>query len=131
MLKLAHVCIESADLEATERFYSCLGLRRQFTFHNPQGLLIGYYLRFDDQTFLEVVRVRQVRGEGGVRHFALETDDLDGLRAKLLGAGFAPEAKRLGEDHTWVVACRDPNGVMIELQQYGPRSMQREGGVCL
>ena len=64
MIKLAHVCIESADLDATERFYGCLGLRRQFEFRNPLGLLIGYYLKFDDQTFLEVIRVESVRPEG-------------------------------------------------------------------
>jgi hypothetical protein len=40
MIKLAHVCIESADLEATERYYACLGLARQFEFRNPQGLLV-------------------------------------------------------------------------------------------
>ena len=28
--------------------------------------------------------------------------------------------KRLGEDRTWVVTCRDPNGVFIELHEYGP-----------
>ncbi len=66
MIKLAHVCIESADLDATERFYACLGLRRQFEFRNPAGLLIGFYLRFDDETFLEVIRVgtRARRGRG-------------------------------------------------------------------
>lgn len=131
MLKLAHVCIESADLEATEKFYACLGLRKQFEFRNPRGLPIGFYLQFDNLTFLEVVRVRHVRSEGGLRHFAMETDDLDELRRKLLAAGYEPEDKCLGEDNTWLVKCRDPSGVVIELQQYGPQSMQTEGGVCL
>ena len=31
---LAHVCIESRDLEATEKFYRVLGLERQFEFRN-------------------------------------------------------------------------------------------------
>ena len=131
MIKLAHVCIESADLEATERFYNCLGLRRQFEFRNPAGLLIGFYLRFDDQTFLEVIRVCEVRSEGAVRHFAIESDDIQALREKLVGAGFDASEKRLGEDHTWMVTCRDPNGVFIELHQYDKRSMQQHGGVCL
>jgi catechol 2,3-dioxygenase-like lactoylglutathione lyase family enzyme len=131
MIKLAHVCIESSDLEATERFYNCLGLRRQFEFRNPSGLLIGYYLRFDDQTFLEVIRVEEVRAEGGVQHFAIESDDIEARRAALLAAGFAATEKRLGEDHTWMVTCRDPNGVFIELHEYGPRSMQQHGGTCI
>jgi catechol 2,3-dioxygenase-like lactoylglutathione lyase family enzyme len=131
MIKLAHVCIESADLEATERFYACLGLRRQFEFRNLAGLLIGYYLKFDDQTFIEVIRVEQVRAEGAVRHFAIESDDIEALRGKLGAAGFACSERRLGEDHTWMVTCRDPNGVFIELHQYDERSMQQHGGVCV
>ena len=131
MIKLAHVCIESADLDATERFYACLGLQPQFEFRNLEGLLIGYYLRFDDQTFLEVIRVCAVRPEGGVRHFAIESDDIAALRLKLLAAGFEASEKRLGEDHTWMVTCRDPNGVFIELHEYDTRSMQQHGGVCV
>lgn len=131
MPKLAHVCIESADLEATERYYECLGLHRQFEFRNPAGLLIGYYLKFDNETFIEVIRVKRVRSEGGVRHFAIESDDVDALRAKLLAAGFEASAKRLGEDNTWMVTTRDPNGVFIELHQYDANSMQRNGGVCV
>lgn len=131
MIKLAHVAIESADLEATERFYACLGLQRQFEFRNLEGLLIGFYLRFDDQTFLEVIRVCTVRPEGGVRHFAIESDDVEALRVRLLAAGYEASEKRLGEDHTWMVTCRDPNGVFIELHQYDARSMQQHGGVCV
>jgi glyoxylase I family protein len=131
VIKLAHVCIESADLDATERFYACLGLRRQFDFRNPAGLLVGYYLRFDDETFLEVIRVEGVRAEGAVRHFAIESDDVEGLRGRLLAAGFEAGKKRLGGDHTWMVTCRDPSGVFIELHQYDARSMQRHGGVCV
>ncbi len=130
-LKLAHVCIESADLDATERFYECLGLRRQFEFRNPAGLLVGYYLKFEDQTFLEVIRVDQVRAEGAVRHFAIEVTDLDALRARLICAGHAASERRLGEDHTWMLTCHDPNGILIELQQYDVRSMQTQGGSCV
>jgi catechol 2,3-dioxygenase-like lactoylglutathione lyase family enzyme len=131
MIKLAHVCIESADLETTERFYACLGLRRQFEFRNLAGLLIGYYLRFDDETFLEVIRVEAVRPEGACRHFAIESGDVAALRTALLSAGFEASERRLGEDHTWMVTCRDPNGVFIELHEYTPRSMQQRGGTCV
>lgn len=130
MIKLAHVCIESADLAATEAFYACLGLRRQFEFRNQDGLLVGFYLKFDDTTFIEVIAVQGVRPEGGVRHFAIETDDVAALRGALLAAGFEAGEKELAGDHNWMVTCRDPNGIFIELQQYGPASMQRHGGVC-
>lgn len=131
MIKLAHVCIESADLGATERFYGCLGLRRQFEFRNPGGLLVGYYLKFDDETFLEVIRVEGVRAEGAVRHFAIATENVAALRERLLAAGFEAGEQRLGGDRTWVVTCHDPNGVFIELHEYGAGSMQHCGGTCV
>ncbi len=49
---------------------------------------------------------------------------------RLLAAGYQPGEKRLGEDHTWMVTCRDPNGAFIELHQYDQKSMQLHGGVC-
>jgi catechol 2,3-dioxygenase-like lactoylglutathione lyase family enzyme len=131
MIQLAHACIESTDLDATERFYACLGLKRQFEFRNPAGTLIGYYLKFDNETFLEVVRVREIKPGGGMRHFAIESDDIETIAAHLTAAGYCPTAKRLGEDNTWMVTCRDPDGQFIELHQYDAQSMQREGGVCL
>lgn len=131
MIKLAHVCIESADLDATDRFYARLGMSRQFDFRNLQGEPIGYYLRFDDNSFIEVVRVSAVKPEGRVMHFAIETDDIDGLRHRLLADGYAVSEKTLGGDQTWVVTCRDPSGILIELQQYGENSMQFRGGTCL
>jgi catechol 2,3-dioxygenase-like lactoylglutathione lyase family enzyme len=131
MTRLAHVCIESADLEATERFYACLGLRRRFEFRNPRGLLIGYYLQFENRTFLEVIRVEQARVEGAVRHFAIESDDVAALREQLIAAGYEASEKKLGGDNTWMVTARDPNGVFIELHEYRPDSMQLQGGVCV
>lgn len=131
MVRLAHVCIESADLEATERFYALLGLSRQFDFKNLEGEPIGFYLRFGDTSFLEVVRVASMKPEGRVMHFSIETDDIDALRQRLADAGHDPSVKELGADQTWVVTCRDPNGVFIELQQYSPESMQMRGGTCL
>ena len=131
MIRLAHACIESADLEATERFYACLGLQRQFEFRNLEGLLIGFYLRFDNRTYLEVIRVCSVRPEGGLRHFAIESDDVGALRERLLAEGYEASDKFLGKDHTWMVETRDPSGVFIELHEYTPESMQSVGGTCL
>lgn len=131
MPKLAHVCIESADLEATERYYECLGLRRQFDFRNKAGLLVGYYLKFDNETFIEVIRVQRVRPEGGVRHFAIESNDVEALRERLIAAGFEASDKRLGEDNTWMVTTHDPNDIFIELHQYDTQSMQQHGGTCV
>ncbi len=130
MIKLAHVCIETADLEATEAFYRCLGLKRQFDFRNRQEQLVGYYLKFDDETFLEVIAVQRVRVEGAVRHFAIQADDVEAVRRALVAAGVDCSEAYEADDHNRMFTCRDPNGVFIEVQQYGTSSLQRHGGTC-
>lgn len=129
--KLAHVCIESTDLEATERFYRRLGLHRRFDFRNRHGDLVGFYLKFADESFLEVVLVREPTPQARFRHFAIETDDIDAVHAGLASGGHAPSEKRMGEDGTWVVTCRDPSGMFFEIHQYAESSLQQHGGVCL
>jgi catechol 2,3-dioxygenase-like lactoylglutathione lyase family enzyme len=128
--KLAHVCIETADLEATENFYRVLGLERRFDFRNQHNDLVGFYLAFGNNTFIEVIKVRQARPEGAVRHFAIEIDDADAWYQRLKDAGIDVTAKKYEGDDNWMITCRDPNGIFIELQQYTEKSMQRIGGDC-
>ena len=130
MPRLAHVCIETTDLEATEAFYNVVGLSRRFEFRNLDGELVGFYLAFDNETFIEVIRNNRPRGEGIVRHFAVEVDDVDAVRARLADAGVDVTDKEFCNDRIWMVTCRDPNDIFIEFQQYTADSMQRIGGVC-
>jgi len=128
--KLAHVCIETDDLEATENFYRVLGLERRFEFKNQHNDLVGFYLAFSNQTFIEVIKVRNPRPEGVVRHFAIEVDDVDAWFERLKANGIDVTAKEYAGDDNWMITCRDPNGIFIELQQYTDKSMQRIGGDC-
>lgn len=127
---LAHVCIESRDLLATEAFYRVLGLQRRFEFRNKQDQLVGFYLAFGNGTFIEVIKSRAAGGEGVVKHFAIEVDDVDAAYEKLIAAGHDATPKTRAGDRNWMITCRDPNGVFIEIQQYTDESMQRVGGVC-
>ena len=127
---LAHVCIHTKDLDTTEAFYRVLGLERQFEFRNKQGELVGYYLAFPNGTYIEVIKNLTTSGEGLVRHFAMEVDDVAEAYDKLVEAGYKVTEKHLAGDQNWMITCHDPNGVFIELQQYTDKSMQRVGGVC-
>ena len=127
---LAHVCIESRDLEATESFYRVLGLERQFDFRNKKNELVGFYLAFANRTFIEVVKNSKAGGDGIIRHFAMEVDDVDAAYRALKDAGYSVTEKELAGDHNWMITCHDPNGIFIELQQYTDKSMQLVGGVC-
>ena len=128
--RLAHVCIETSDLEATERFYAALGLRRQFEFRNKQNALVGFYLKFDDQSYIEVIKTSAPKGDGIVRHFAIEVDDVDAVGSRLVSSGYEHTDKVRAGDCNWMITCTDPNGIFIEVQQYTDESLQLAGGVC-
>lgn len=128
--KLAHVCIESTDLQASEDFYALLGLERRFEFRNQDEELVGFYLAFDDKTYIEVILVADRKEEGVVKHFAIETDDIDSTYERLLDAGVEVTEKKLEGDNTLMITCHDPNDVYIEIQSYTKESMQLHGGTC-
>ena len=127
---LAHVCIESRDLEATEKFYGVLGLKRQFEFRNKKDELVGFYLAFANRTFIEVIKNSKAGGGGIIRHFAMEVDDVDEAHDELENSGYDVTEKEMAGDYNWMITCHDPNGIFIELQQYTDKSMQMVGGVC-
>jgi catechol 2,3-dioxygenase-like lactoylglutathione lyase family enzyme len=128
---LAHVCIETADLARTEAFYAVLGLTRRYEFRNQHDDLVGFYLAFPGSaTYIEVIKVREPRRTGVVRHFAIEADDVEAVHERLVAAGIAAEKPVLEKDRTLMITCHDPNGVFIEIQQYTHESMQTRGGVC-
>ncbi|GJL93717.1 MAG: hypothetical protein DHS20C05_01220 [Hyphococcus sp.] len=131
MVKLAHVCIETDDLDKTEAFYNKLGLKKQFEFRNNDDELIGMYLAFSDNTFLEVIKVLKPREEGAVRHFAIEVDDIEETHTQLSKKGVDVSEKKLGVDKTWMITTRDPNNIFIEFHQYTNDSLQQNGGQCL
>ena len=129
--RLAHVCIETDDLERTEAFYAVLGLSRRYEFRNQHDVLVGFYLAFPgSQTYLEVIKVREPRETGVVRHFAIEVDDIEAARDGLAAAGIETGDPVLEKDCTMMITCHDPNGVFVEVQQYTGESMQTRGGVC-
>ena len=128
--KLAHVCIESMDLRATEDFYALLGMQRRFEFRNQDDELVGFYLAFDNQTYIEVIKVSDTKHEGAVKHFAIEVDDIDETYKRLTEGGVEATEKALEGDKTWMITVHDPSGVFIEIQSYTDDSMQLHGGTC-
>lgn len=127
---LAHVCIETDDLDSTERFYAVLGLKRRFEFRNQKNELVGFYLAFENQTFIEVIKNLDIAGQGRIKHFALETDSVDKVHAALQSQGYDASPKELAGDQNWMITCHDPNGIFIEIQQYTKSCMQLIGGTC-
>ncbi len=127
--QLAHVCIHSPDLAATENFYfESLGLEKAFTIMKD-GAVFGFYVNLGTSTFIEVFKGDRAQ-EGSIKHMALEVDDIDKVIAALREHGFAATDKKLGADNSWQSWTADPNGVQIEFHQYTATSLQLTGGIC-
>lgn len=130
IVQLAHVCIETDNLELTESFYLALGAKRQFDFRNHQDSLVGFYLSLGKNTYIEIIKVATPRNEGNIRHFALEVENVEETYQLLKDRGIEVSEAELGGDETRMVTCHDPNGNFIEFHQYTAKSYQHHGGVC-
>ena len=130
-LKLAHVCLGSPDLAKSENFYCrVLGMRRVFDFVK-NGECVGFYFEAGDGTFIEIFKSESAPAPNPpLRHFCLETDDLDSVIQRLRDGGFAPTEKKLGCDRTWQCWVESPEDVRFEFQQYTPESSQFTGANC-
>lgn len=130
MKQLAHVCIYSADLEETARFYfEALDLEKGFEFIKD-GELFGYYIKLGSNTFIEVFKGDP--GEiGNINHMAIQVDDIDGVIARVKEHGYEIGEKSLGADHSWQAWVNDPDGIRIEFHQYTEKSLQLAGGTCV
>jgi lactoylglutathione lyase/glyoxylase I family protein len=129
ILSLAHVCIFSTDLAATEKFYcGALGMKKAFDF-TRKGEIIGFYLKAANSTFIEVFLAgeTETRGKQVLSHLCLQVESLPKLHASLVSRGYAPRGVKLGADHTPQFWMPDPNGMDIEFQQYVPESAQVTG----
>jgi catechol 2,3-dioxygenase-like lactoylglutathione lyase family enzyme len=128
--QLAHICIRSADLELTKRFYTqALGLELGFEFEK-QGELFGFYIKVGNATFIEVFK-GDPGPVGNINHVAIQVTDLDALISRIRDAGFTVGDKKLGADHSWQAWATDPNGIRIEFHEYTPQSLQLTGGKCI
>ncbi|HEX4085665.1 MAG TPA: VOC family protein [Chthoniobacteraceae bacterium] len=126
---LAHACIKTTDLSRTEAFY-CGGLGMEKTFNfTRRGEIIGFYMKAANNTFVEVFLDSAIEHTDRrcLNHFCLETDDLEGLRSRLIERGWEPEPIKMGADQTAQFWMKDPNGLAVEFQQYTEDSAQRTG----
>lgn len=131
--RIAHVCIGSTDLAATEKFYTKgLGFTKHFDFIR-NGKVIGFYLLVGDNTYVEVFTNDAMADEpkAPIKHFCLEVDDIEAVRKQLIGAGYEVTEKKLGADQSWQAWTSDPCGVRMEFHQYTEQSSQKLRTPCV
>ncbi|MDA3874217.1 MAG: VOC family protein [Kiritimatiellae bacterium] len=131
IIQLAHTCFNTPDLDATLHFYrDILGLDVTFRFLRGEEP-IGCYFHLGNQTFLECFTRKS--GDyiaGDIKHFCLQTNDIDALEKTLQAADVPTRGNRMGSDHSKQLWCTDPNGIDIEFQEYSDKSCQKTGEDC-
>lgn len=131
--QLAHINIDTFDLEASEYFYcSILEMEKTFEFIK-NGEPYGFYAGAGNTTFVEVFIeegdvVKDKRAL--MRHVCLEVEDLEAVISDIRGKGWEVTDKKLGSDNSWQAWITDPSGVQIELMQYTKGSSQFTGKPC-
>lgn len=130
---IAHICITTPDLAATERFYcSGLGLTKVFRFVK-EDKEIGFYLKASQSSYIEVFgRGSEDQLAGApIAHICFEVSDIEALGSRLKSEGYAVTEKLLGADQSWQMWATDPGGVRIEFHQYTDQSSQVTGQDCI
>jgi len=130
---LAHVCLSAEDLAAAEAFYAgTLGFRKLFEFTRT-GKVVGFYFEISEGSYIEIFRQDGLDPDAScpIRHFCLEVSGMDALRGRLLSAGHAVSAKKLGRDGSWQCWITDPSGTRIEFHEYTPESAQHNPRTCI
>ncbi|EDY83324.1 glyoxalase family protein [Verrucomicrobiia bacterium DG1235] len=136
--RLAHVCFFTDNAPALLSFYEkALGFPLVFDMKHDDGTPFGWYLDCGNDTFIEVFDQRgavkqwggevvALREEAGSRykHICFEVDDLEKLRASLIGKGLEVTEIIKGMDNSYQCWIKDVDGNAIELMQYTSESMQ-------
>ena len=128
---IAHVCIGTSELQATEDFYcDILGMEKVFSFKKDEEIK-GFYLKAGHDTFIEVFpENNQYSGIQKVRHFCLEVEDLDAFIESVRKKDWDICDKVKASAGNWQCWTTDPNGVQVEFQEYTEDCSQRTGEDC-
>jgi lactoylglutathione lyase len=123
---LNHIGINTRHYEEALKFYrDTLGAREAFAIRNPDGTARLAYLQLSRDTFVEIVAAAADQ-PSGVTHFGIETDDVIASVANLRARGVKVDDPIVGGSKARVARVVDPDGVQIDIMQFGPESMQRQ-----
>ncbi|MBN1411769.1 MAG: VOC family protein [Spirochaetales bacterium] len=126
--RIAHVCLNVKNLDASVSYYTQLGFKIKFWF-TREGKKHGIYLEIADGNYIEIFENPSL-GEvvnNGINHFCLETDDMDSLIENLEKKGIPFTQKMKGVDHTYQIWLADPDGNRFEVHGYTQKSSQFTG----
>ena len=144
--RLAHLCLKTSQLEAMAAFYrDQLGATVKFSYRRKDGTPIGYYFAFGEMSFIEVFDHADAHRRSQspkplepledprdpwlakFNHFCLQIEGLDDYVKLLESRGVTVTGRKTGNDHSRQAWVKDPDGNLIELQEYTELSRQYTG----
>ncbi len=146
LVRLAHLCLKTSQLENMAVFYrDHLGAKVKFRYLRKDGTPIGYYFAFGELSFIEVFDHADAHRRSGAakplepledprdpwlakfNHFCLQIEGLDDYVNLIESRGVKVTGRKTGNDNSRQAWVRDPDGNLIELQEYTPQSRQFSG----
>ena len=123
---LNHVGIAVKNVDETVAFYkNTLGFKEAYALRRPDGGPLLTYLQISRDTFLEVLPA-SADTPAGITHFAVEFGDLQAAVAHLRQRGLQAANPSLTPGKALFTRVRDPDGVSIEVMEFGAESLQRK-----
>ena len=125
-LRLNHVGMYVKDFDESMNYYTkVMGFREAFSFKDKDGKPILAYLQINRDTFLELAPASADRPVG-LSHVGIWADDLNATVVALRQRGVKVDDPRAATTKAPLTNVIDPNGVRLELLDYGPESLQRK-----
>jgi catechol 2,3-dioxygenase-like lactoylglutathione lyase family enzyme len=144
--QLAHLCFKTSQLDRMTAFYrDVLGATVKFRYLNRAGAPIGAYFAFGEKTFIEIFDhadahrrsqsakplepLEEPRDPWLLRynHLCFQVEELDAYVALIASRGATVTGRKIGNDHSHQAWIKDPDGNLIELQEYTAQSRQFTG----
>jgi lactoylglutathione lyase len=144
--QIAHLCFKTDQLDRMIAFYrDGLGAGVKFNYRRADGAIIGVYFSCGERTFLEVFdhadahrRVNSPKPLESLEnprdpwlarynHFCFEVENLDTYVALLESRQITVTGRKVGNDRSHQAWIKDPDGNLIELQEYTHQSRQFTG----
>ena len=144
--QLAHLCLKTSQLGQMTTFYrDVLGATVKFRYLNRTAEPIGCYFSFGEKTFVEIFDhadahrrsqsakplepLEEPRDPWLMRfnHFCFQVEDLDAYVKLIESRGAVVTGRKIGNDHSHQAWTKDPDGNLIELQEYTAKSRQFTG----
>jgi len=116
------MAVENFD-EALAFYTQKMGFREAFVVKDPAGKPTLAYVQVNRNTFVELQQANANRPKG-LNHFGLHVENLKAVVATLKERGVMVDDVRVRPDDSSVANATDPNGIRIEMFEFGPGSPQ-------